>query len=114
MGGRIASQVVAQGVEVKGLVLFAYPLHPPGRPLQLRDQHLPAIKVPTFFCSGTSDAFASPDELGAAASRVRLSTFHVLKDADHGFSAPKSSGRTREQVWAEATAALLAWLQATN
>ena len=29
MGGRIASQVVAQGTEVDGLALFAYPLHPP-------------------------------------------------------------------------------------
>ncbi|HET9476105.1 MAG TPA: alpha/beta family hydrolase, partial [Dehalococcoidia bacterium] len=34
MGGRIASQVVAQGVEVDALALFAYPLHPPGKPEQ--------------------------------------------------------------------------------
>jgi predicted alpha/beta-hydrolase family hydrolase len=50
MGGRIASQVVAQGGEVDALALFAYPLHPPGRPLQLRDQHLPAIKGADLFC----------------------------------------------------------------
>src|SRR5215510_6159501 len=44
MGGRIASQVAAQGVdEVKGLVFLGYPLHPPGKPTQLRDAHLPQI-----------------------------------------------------------------------
>jgi hypothetical protein len=114
MGGRIASQVVAQGGEADALALFAYPLHPSGRPLQLRDQHLPAIKVPTLFCSGTNDAFASPDELSAAASKVRLSTLHLLNGADHGFAVPKSSGRTRDDVWAEAVAALLGWLQTAN
>ena len=53
MGGRIASQVVAQGVDVDALALFAYPLHPPGKPDQRRDAHLPDIDVPTLFCSGT-------------------------------------------------------------
>src|SRR4051794_31655849 len=43
MGGRIASQVVAQGEEVAGLALFAYPLHPPGKPEQRRDGHLASI-----------------------------------------------------------------------
>ena len=114
MGGRIASQVVAQGAEVGAVALFAYPLHPPGKPLQLRDQHLPAIKAPTLFCSGTNDAFASPDELSAAASKVRLSTIHLLNGADHGFAVPKSSGRTREDVRGEAVAALLDWLQGAN
>jgi predicted alpha/beta-hydrolase family hydrolase len=114
MGGRIASQVVAQGAEVEALALFAYPLHPPGRPYEVRDQHLPAIKVPTFFCSGTNDAFASPDELSVAASKVRLSTLHLLNGADHGFAVRKSSGSTRDDVWAEAVAALLDWLQTAN
>jgi len=114
MGGRIASQVVAEGAEVDALALFAYPLHPPGKPDQLRDRHLPAIKVPTLFCSGTNDAFASPDELGTAASKVRLSALHLLNAADHGFAVPKSSGRTRDDVWTEAVAALLDWLQSVN
>jgi predicted alpha/beta-hydrolase family hydrolase len=111
MGGRIASQVVAQGVEVDALALFAYPLHPPGKPEQLRDKHLPSLGVPALFCSGTRDAFASPDELRAAAATVPRSTVHLLEGADHGFAVPKSSGRTRDDVWAEAVDALLAWLR---
>jgi hypothetical protein len=110
MGGRIASQVVAQGVDVEALALFAYPLHPPGRPETLRDAHLGAIKAPALFCSGTNDAFGSPEELRAAAKKVRRSVVHLLQGADHGFNVPKSSGRTREDVWAEAVGAMVGWL----
>ena len=106
LGGRIASHVVAQGTEVDALALFAYPLHPPATPLQWRDGHLPAIPVPTLFCSGTRDAFATPEELRTAASKVPQSNIHLLEGADHGFAVAKSSGRTREDVWAEALAAL--------
>jgi predicted alpha/beta-hydrolase family hydrolase len=111
MGGRIASQVVAQGVAVDALALFAYPLHPPGRPEQIRDAHLPAIPVPALFCSGTSDAFASPDELRAAAAKISRSSVHLMEGADHGFAVPKASGRTRQDIWAEAVGAMWEWLQ---
>jgi uncharacterized protein len=110
MGGRIASQVVAQGVEVGALALFAYPLHPPGRANQRRDTHLGAIGVPTFFCSGTNDAFASPEELVEAASLVPRSTVHMLEAADHGFGVRKASGRAKEDVWREAVDAMGEWL----
>lgn len=111
MGGRIASQVVAEGTPVAGLALFAYPLHPPGKPERRRDEHLRAITVPTFFCSGTRDAFAAPDELAEAAALIEGATVHELEGSDHGFNVPKSSGRTREDVFDEATAALLDWLR---
>ena len=92
MGGRIASQVVSQGTDVDALALFAYPLHPPAKPDQRRDQHFPRIGVRTLFCSGTRDAFATPEELQAASSLVPYSSVHLLEGADHGFSVPKSSG----------------------
>ena len=111
MGGRIASHVVAQGVEVDALALFAYPLRPPWRPEQLRDGHLADISVPTLFCSGTRDAFAAPEELRAASSRVVDSSVHLLGGADHGFSVLKSSGRTRADAWDEAIDAMLEWLR---
>lgn len=107
MGGRIASQVVAQGVEAEALALFAYPLHPPGKPSQWRDEHLPDINVPTLFCSGTRDTFATPEELETVAARIPDATVHILDGADHGFSVLKSSNRTRQDVWDEATGALL-------
>ena len=111
MGGRVASQVVAQGAPAAALVLFAYPLHPPGRPEQRRDQHLGSVAIPTLFCSGTRDTFASADELEAAISPLPNASVKVLQDADHGFSTLKSSGRSRNDVWAEAVEALLDFLK---
>ncbi len=112
MGGRIASMVVADGVEVDALALFAYPLHPPGKPEQLRTDHLTSIKAPALFVSGTKDAFGAPDELRAASKIVKRSTLHLLEHADHGFAVSKSSGRTRDDVWAEAVAVFAAWITA--
>ncbi len=110
MGGRIASHVVAQGVEVDALALFAYPLRPPGNPDRRRDGHLPEIAVPTLFCSGTRDDFATPEELQNAASMVPKAHVHVLDGANHGFSVLKSSGKTRQDIWVEAVDAMVVWL----
>ncbi len=110
MGGRIASMVVAKGAAVQGLALFAYPLIPPGRTASPRSEHLPRISVPTLFCSGTRDTFATVDQLEDAARLVPDATVHVLEGADHGFSVLKSSGRTRQDVWDDATEALLTFL----
>ena len=109
MGGRYASMVAAKGAAVDALALFAYPLHPPGNPERPRDGHFPNIIVPTFFCSGTRDSFGTPEELRAAAADVPDVTLHFLEGADHGFAVPRSTGRTRDDVWAEAVAAFLRW-----
>jgi predicted alpha/beta-hydrolase family hydrolase len=111
MGGRLASITVAAGEAVDALALFAYPLHPPGRPEQARVEHLPRIGVPTLFCSGDRDTFATVEELTAAAGLVPGSRVHILDGADHGFAVLKASGRRREDVWDEAIAALLAFLK---
>ena len=109
MGGRIASQVVAQGIQADGLALFAYPLPSPSNPYRWCDAHLPEITVPTLFCSGTRDAFATPDELAAAASKTPRATVNWLDGADHGFAVLKSSGRTKGEVWDEAASCLISW-----
>jgi uncharacterized protein len=70
MGGRMCSMAVAEGLPAAGLVLLAYPLHPPGRPEKLRVEHLPDVRVPCLFVSGTKDPFARPDELEAATARM--------------------------------------------
>ena len=110
LGGRMASMLASEGALADALGLFAYPLHPPGRPEQLRTAHLPGIACPALFCSGTRDAFASPDELTAAAALVPDARVHLLDGADHGFATLKSSGRSREDVWDEAAGVLVEWL----
>jgi len=109
MGGRIASMVAAQDAGVDGLALFAYPLHQPGRPERLRDEHFPCLDMPVLFCSGTRDTFATPAEIAASAAKVPDARVHVLQSADHGFAARKKDGRTREDIWAEAAGALIAF-----
>jgi uncharacterized protein len=70
MGGRMCSMAVADGLPAKALVLICYPLHPPGKPQQLRTEHLPRLHLPCLFISGTRDAFGSPDELEAATATI--------------------------------------------
>lgn len=85
MGGRMCSLAVAGGLPAAGLVLVSYPLHPPGRPDDLRAAHFANIAVPCLFVSGTRDAFATPEELEAATAAVAGPVTHVwLEGGDHG------------------------------
>lgn len=70
-GGRMCSMLVAAGEPVAGLVLLSYPLHPPGKPDDLRVDHFADITVPTLFVSGTADPFATPEELERHAAAIR-------------------------------------------
>jgi uncharacterized protein len=91
MGGRISSHVAAQGIEgVSGLVFLGYPLHPPGKPEQRRDAHLPAVREPMLFVQGTRDAFGSADEIRALLPGLQRATLHEVPAGDHSF---KVSGR---------------------
>jgi predicted alpha/beta-hydrolase family hydrolase len=62
-GGRMCSMAVAEGLPAAGLVLLSYPLHPPGKPDNLRVEHFGALDLPVLFVSGTKDPFGSVDEL---------------------------------------------------
>ena len=71
MGGRVCSMAVTDEenpLEIAGLVLVSYPLHPPGKPEKLRTEHLPRLQVPTICISGTKDTFGAPEELRSAFS----------------------------------------------
>jgi predicted alpha/beta-hydrolase family hydrolase len=57
MGGRAASMFVADGAACDGLLLLAYPLHPPGATDKLRADHLSQIMIPVLCFNGTRDAF---------------------------------------------------------
>jgi hypothetical protein len=113
MGGRMASLAAAGHPDAfapAGLVFFAYPLHPPGRPDRLRTAHLGRIRTPMLFLSGTRDALAGVDLLQAETrklgGRARL---HRLEGADHGFHVLKRSGRTDEDIAREAADTVRAW-----
>ena len=66
-GGRQATMLAADRPDlVAGLLLFSYPLHPPGKPERLRTEHLPRLSVPCVFVQGGNDPFGTPAELAEA------------------------------------------------
>jgi len=114
MGGRIASQVAAAGIaDLAGLVFLGYPLHPPGKPEQLRDKHLPAIAAPMLFIQGARDAFGTPDELRPVLSRLKApATLYVVEGGDHSFKVPKSAGIAQAEVHKTLQTEIERWLRA--
>jgi predicted alpha/beta-hydrolase family hydrolase len=95
LGGRIASMCAADGeIAPAGLVFLGYPLHPPGKPERVRDEHLYRIEVPMLFLQGTSDPFASPDVLGRVLAKLGdRATFVPLEGGGHSFEV---RGRKRD------------------
>lgn len=114
MGGRIASQVAAAGAaELAGLVFLGYPLHPPGKPEQLRAEHLKNIRAPMLFMQGSRDAFGTSDEIREVIKKLRLpATLYEVTGGDHSFKVPKSAPLSQDQVYEAAMDEIVTWLQA--
>ncbi|AEI13315.1 alpha/beta hydrolase family protein [Cellulomonas gilvus] len=83
-GGRMSSIAVAQGLHVAGLLLLSYPLHPPGRPDDLRIDHLPQVSVPVLAVSGATDPYGSPDELARHLATITGPLSLVTVPGTHG------------------------------
>ena len=102
MGGRIASQsTAAGGLPIAGLVYLGYPLHPPGKPQQRRDAHLPSIGAPMLFVQGTRDPFGTADEIRDLLPRLRHAALHEVEGGDHSFKVPAKAGpqaRVMEEI----------------
>jgi len=84
-GGRVASLAAAAGAGYAGLVLFSYPLHPPGQPARTdaRIAHFPAIDCPVLFLSGESDPFAQIDLLRTAVLKIPRATLVTYPRLGH-------------------------------
>ncbi|PLX82814.1 MAG: hypothetical protein C0617_13150 [Desulfuromonas sp.] len=113
MGGRIASQMVAEGLlPADGLILFGYPLHPPGKPEKLRDGHLRQVRIPTLFVSGTRDALCDLTLLKDVLPRLTAPwNLEVIEGGDHSFKVPKSSGQSYPSVKEDILERTTAWLE---
>ena len=113
MSGRMTTLAVSRGLigDLTGIVAFAFPLHQPGRPDVLRARHLADVDAPLLLLSGDRDRMAQIDLLRAAIgglpTPVRL---HVLRAADHSFKVLKRSGRTVDDVLAEAARVTADWI----
>jgi len=85
-GGRQSSMVAAEDAGVAdGLLLLSYPLHPPGKPDQLRTDHFGSLRTPALFVHGTRDPFGTPDELREAIQLIPVGArLQIVEGAGHG------------------------------
>ncbi|MEQ1780258.1 MAG: alpha/beta family hydrolase [Hyphomonadaceae bacterium] len=103
-GARMTSQ--AQALDplpgVRGLVHFAWPLHPAGKPGIDRAEHLEKVKLPMLFLQGTADVLAETKLLKPVVAKLgKRATLHLVKQADHSFHVPAKSGRKDPEVMDE-------------
>lgn len=114
-GGRMTSQAqaIAPLPRVRGLIFFAFPLHPAGKPSTVRAEHLSGIEIPMLFLQGSRDALAElellrpvVEELGARAKLI------LAQEADHSFHVPAKTGRSDADVLAQFLDAAAEWMVA--
>jgi predicted alpha/beta-hydrolase family hydrolase len=113
-GGRMTSQAQALAPlpQVRGLVFFAFPLHPAGKPSSERAAHLLDVAVPMLFLQGTNDALAMLDLLRPVVAKLgERATLKLIDGADHSFHVPAKSGRKDAEVLAEVLDAAAAWMK---
>ena len=113
MGGRVASQMVADGqLPVNKLIFLGYPLHAPGKKDQLRDAHLYRIPAPMLFFTGTRDTFCDLNILKSVLDRLQAPwDLEVIEGGDHSFRVPKSNPVSQEGTYAQILETAIGWLK---
>jgi uncharacterized protein len=112
MGGRVASQMVADGLlPADRLVFLGYPLHPAGDKEKLRDSHLYRIQVPMLFFAGTRDTLCDMEKLKGVLQKLKAPwQLFVIEGGDHSFHVPKVLHKTEQEIFAQITGKSLDWL----
>lgn len=117
-GGRVATMAEAEdAIDVVGLLLHGYPLHPPGRSDQLRVDHWPQVGVRTLFLQGSRDTFGTAEELEPHLTRLpRRATLVTVEGGDHsldvaGVHAPDGVKRTAAEVVARLRDPIASWVR---
>ena len=114
MGGRIATQVAAADSQLRlaGLVLLGYPLHPPGKPAERRDKHLPAVRRPMLFVQGSRDAFGTPEELTPLVTTLQPTpALHIVAGGDHSLKLSRKDPAAQAAVYADVQHVIASWIK---
>ena len=110
MGGRIATHLAAQGDPIAGVFALGYPLHPPGKPEQLRSAHLPRVAVPVLIVQGERDTFGTPAELKPVlAAMTAPVTLETVSRGDHSLAA---KGRSSDGLYDWLGSLIVDWARA--
>lgn len=111
MGGRYASLIAAEQPGFGGLILFGYPLHPTGKPDQVRYEHLAKIDCPLLFFQGTRDSLCRLDRLREVLGELMPPPdLHIIEGGDHSFKTLKNMQRSEQSIWQEMIQTGVTWL----
>ncbi len=110
MGGRMATHLAAQRLDgLRGVIALGYPLHPPGKPDQLRVAHLTRITVPVLIVQGERDVFGTPVELRPYSDDIPGgATVRVVPEGDHSLNV---KGVKPDQTRAELVTVIVEWMR---
>lgn len=113
MGGRVASQMVADGkLPASSLILYGYPLHPAGRKEKLRDAQLHHIKIPMLFFCGTRDSLCDLEKLQGVLKKLDSPwALEIIEGGDHSFRLPKSAAKSEQDVYSHMVQKTVDWLK---
>ncbi|WP_144394047.1 alpha/beta family hydrolase [Pleionea sediminis] len=95
MGGRVATMCNDHN-NVTGCIGFGYPFHPPGKPENLRTEHLTKIAKPCLILQGERDTFGTISEISEYQLSKKIHIESII-DGDHSFKPRKRSGLTQEE-----------------
>jgi len=109
MGGRMAS-MLADELDVCGLLCLGYPFHPPGRPERLRVAHLEDLQTPTLMLQGTRDTLGNKEEVSGYTLSEKIGV-HWLEDGDHSLKPRVKSGRTLDDNLQETIQAMAQFIE---
>ena len=94
MGGRVASLLIdelADASAVIGCACLGYPFHPPGKPQQLRTEHLAGLRTPTLILQGERDTFGTRSDVETYTLSPQIQ-LEWLPAGDHSFKPTVKSG----------------------
>ncbi len=101
MGARLAASLAGEqpaAAPVAACLLLSYPLHPPGKPEELRDALLHQLHVPTLLVRGDRDPFSSQHQWDAALQGMPPDCAwrqHTVEGGDHGLKVGGKDGAAR-------------------
>lgn len=108
MGGRMGTYLVAEGYPAAGLVLYAYPLHPAGRPEKLRIDQFESVAAPILFFQGTNDALSRMELFDRHVRPLPNADVELLEGAGHGY---RGGGWDMETITHRYVTGTLAWIE---
>jgi predicted alpha/beta-hydrolase family hydrolase len=118
MGGRMAVRLAADPdawpstlPPIGGVIVFGYPLRPPGGKIGDRGDHFAHLSAPALIVQGTRDSFGGPDDIRSVATNV---TVHAVDGGDHSFGVPKSARLDQQSVHAQIMDAVIEWVRSRS